>query len=235
MTISQNRKLVVITGITQGLGRAMVDRFSELGWTVAGCGRSVHKMEQIKEEFNDNHDFQVVDVSNEKSVQTWAETILQKYGSPDLLINNASIINKNAPLWAVSAKEFATVMDINVNGVVNVIRSFVPAMIQNKNGTIINISSDWGRNGEAMLAPYCASKFAVEGLTQSLALELPKEVTVVALDPGGGINTSMLQSSAPEYVNEAPNPEAWSKVAVPYMLSITSEHTGKSLTCPEIG
>jgi NAD(P)-dependent dehydrogenase (short-subunit alcohol dehydrogenase family) len=230
----ESKKVVVITGVTQGLGRAMVDRFSELGWIVAGCGRSVHKIEQIRGKLDDKHDFQVVDVSNEQSVHAWSENVLQKYGVPDLVINNASIINKNAPLWEVSAKEWETVMNINVNGVVYVIRSFVPAMIQAKRGTVINISSDWGRNGEAMLAPYCASKFAVEGLTQSLALELPKEVMVVALDPGDGINTSMLQSSAPEYVNEAPDPEEWSKVAVPYMLSITFEQNGKSLTCPAV-
>ncbi|GGE57192.1 SDR family oxidoreductase [Priestia taiwanensis] len=234
MSNVENQKLVVITGVTQGLGRAMVDRFSELGWIVAGCGRSVEKIEQIKRELSNKHDFQVVDVSNDQSVHTWSETILQRYGAPDLIINNASIINKNAPIWEVTAKEWETVMNINVNGVVHVIRSFVPAMIKVNRGTIINISSDWGRNGEAMLAPYCASKFAVEGLTQSLALELPKEITVVALDPGGGINTAMLQSSAPEYVGEAPNPESWSKVAVPYMLSLTSEYNGKSLTCPEV-
>ncbi|MGF9966391.1 SDR family oxidoreductase [Bacillus rhizoplanae] len=234
MIREKNKKLVVITGITQGLGRALIDRFSELDWLIVGCGRSENKINQIRTQFDDKHDFQSVDVSDDKAVRAWGEYILQRYSVPDLLINNASIVNKNAPLWTISSEEFANVMNINVNGVVNVIRSFVPAMIHNKRGVIINISSSWGRSGEAKLAPYCASKFAIEGLTQSMALELPKEMAVVSMDPGGSINTPMLHSCAPEYISNSPTPEAWSHVAVPYMLSITSKDNGKSLTCPKV-
>ena len=61
-----------------------------------------------------------------------------------MLINNASIVNKNAPLWKVTAEEFENVMNVNVNGVVNVIRAFVPAMVARKAGMIINMSSSWG-------------------------------------------------------------------------------------------
>ncbi|MGG2065738.1 SDR family oxidoreductase [Bacillus sp. S14(2024)] len=234
MDRENNKKLVVITGVTQGLGRSLIDRFSELGWLIVGCGRSQSKIEQIRSQFDDKHDFQSVDVSDDRAVRAWGEYILQRYGAPDLLINNASIVNKNATLWTISSEEFANVMNINVNGVVNVIRSFVPAMIHNKRGVIINISSSWGRSGEAKLAPYCASKFAIEGLTQSMALELPKEMAVVSIDPGGSINTPMLHSCAPEYISNSPTPEAWSYVAVPYMLSITSKDNGKSITCPKV-
>ncbi|MEI4803741.1 SDR family NAD(P)-dependent oxidoreductase [Bacillus sp. FJAT-51639] len=234
MIREKNKKLVVITGMTQGLGRSLIDRFSELGWFIAGCGRSKDKIEQIRSQFDSKHDFQSVDISDNQAVSAWGAHILQRYGTPDLLINNASIVNKNADLWTIYSEEFANVMNINVNGAVNVIQSFVPAMIHNKRGIIINISSSWGRSGEAKLAPYCASKFALEGLTQSMALELPKELAVVALDPGGGIHTSMLQSCAPEYVSSSPTAEDWSHVAVPYMLSITSNDNGKSLTCPKV-
>ncbi|MGG0277900.1 SDR family oxidoreductase [Bacillus rhizoplanae] len=234
MSRENNKKLVVITGVTQGLGRSLIDRFSELGWLIVGCGRSKSKIKQIRSQFDDKHDFQSVDVSDDKAVRAWGEYILQRYGAPDLLINNASIVNKNATLWTISSEEFANVMNINVNGVVNVIRSFVPAMIHNKRGVIINISSSWGRSGEAKLAPYCASKFAIEGLTQSMALELPKEMAVVSMDPGGSIDTPMLHSCAPEYISNSPTPEAWSNVAVPYMLSITYKDNGKSLTCPKV-
>ncbi|MEI4828151.1 SDR family oxidoreductase [Bacillus sp. FJAT-53711] len=234
MIREKNKKLVVITGVTQGLGRSLIDRFSELGWLIVGCGRSKSKIEQIRSQFDSKHDFQSVDVSDDKAVRVWGEYILQRYGAPDLLINNASIVNKNATLWTISSEEFANVMNINVNGVVNVIRSFVPVMIHNKRGVIINISSSWGRSGEAKLAPYCASKFAIEGLTQSMALELPKEMAVVSMDPGGSINTPMLHSCAPEYISNSPTPEAWSHVAVPYILSITSKDNGKSLTCPKV-
>ncbi|WP_152392354.1 SDR family oxidoreductase [Paenibacillus guangzhouensis] len=227
-------KKVVITGVTQGLGRAMVDRFDELGWTVFGCGRSQARIEELRD-LVAHHHFEVVDVGDAQAVARWAEYVLERFGAPDLLINNASIVNRNAPIWSVSDEEFANVMRINVNGTVNVIKSFVPAMIKAERGMIINMSSGWGREGEGELAPYCASKFAIEGLTQSMAQELPKTVAVVALDPGGGIQTSMLETCGPQYMAHSPTPEAWSRVAVPYMLQLTTMDNGRSLTCPSVG
>lgn len=228
------KKFVVITGVTKGLGRAMIDRFSELGWLVAGCGRSASQIEEIRNQFTENHDFQTVDVSDVESVNIWGREILDRYGAPDLLINNASIVNRNAPLWTISSEEFDQVMNVNVAGVVNVIRVFVPAMVEKQQGVIINISSSWGRVGEGDLAPYCASKFAIEGLTQSMSQELPKGMAVVSLDPGGGIDTAMLRACAPQYIDESPTPEAWSHIAIPYMLSIDPADNGKSLICPRI-
>ena len=228
-------KLVVITGVTKGLGRAMVDRFHEAGWTVAGCGRSEEEVMRLRSQFGDKHDFAVVDVADWGQVEKWAEHVFTEAGVPDLLINNASIVNRNSPVMSLTAGEFSTVMNVNVTGVFHVTRAFLPEMIQRGlGGVIVNISSYWGRYGEAMLAPYCASKFAIEGLTQSLAAELPAGMAVVALDPGGSIDTSMLRSCSPDEVASAPNPDAWSHVAVPYIMGLDSEANGKSLTCPPV-
>ena len=225
-------KSVIITGVTQGLGRAMVDRFHELGWNIYGCGRSKNKIEELKKQYSKIHDFQVIDVSDSQQVNNWANYILNRHTAPNLIINNASIVNQNAQLWKITAQEFESVMNVNVNGVVNVIRAFVPAMVSRKEGIIINMSSSWGREGEAELAPYCASKFAIEGITKSMALELPHGMAVVALDPGGSISTPMLKSCAPQYINESPTPETWSHKAIEYILNITIDKNGDSLTCP---
>ncbi|HDR8065806.1 SDR family NAD(P)-dependent oxidoreductase [Bacillus thuringiensis] len=225
-------KSVIITGVTQGLGRAMVDRFHELGWNIYGCGRSKDKIEELKKQYSKIHDFQVIDVSDSQQVNNWANYIFNRHTAPDLIINNASILNQNAQLWKITAQEFENVMNVNVNGVVNVIRAFVPAMVARKEGIIINMSSSWGREGEAELAPYCASKFAIEGITKSMALELPHGMAVVALDPGGSISTPMLKSCAPQYINESPTPETWSHNAIEYILNITIDKNGDSLTCP---
>ncbi|MCI3145223.1 short-chain dehydrogenase [Bacillus cereus] len=225
-------KSVIITGVTQGLGRAMVDRFHELGWNIYGCGRSKDKIEELKKQYSKIHDFQVIDVSDSQQVNNWANYILNTHTAPDMIINNASIVNQNAQLWKIKAQEFENVMNVNVNGVVNVIRAFVPAMVARKEGIIINMSSSWGREGEAELAPYCASKFAIEGITKSMALELPHGMAVVALDPGGSISTPMLKSCAPQYINESPTPETWSHKAIEYILNITIDKNGDSLTCP---
>ncbi|MGU3462269.1 SDR family oxidoreductase [Bacillus sp. D48C] len=225
-------KSVIITGVTQGLGRAMVDRFHELGWNIYGCGRSKDKIEELKKQYSKIHDFQVIDISDSQQVNNWANYILNRHKAPNLIINNASIVNQNAQLWKITAQEFENVMNVNVNGVVNVIRAFVPAMVVRKEGNIINMSSSWGREGEAELAPYCASKFAIEGITKSMALELPYGMAVVALDPGGSISTPMLKSCAPQYINESPTPETWSHKAIQYILNITIDKNGDSLTCP---
>ena len=225
-------KSVIITGVTQGLGRAMVDRFHELGWNIYGCGRSKDKIEELKKQYSKIHDFQVIDVSDSQQVNNWANYILNTHTAPNMIINNASIVNQNAQLWKITAQEFENVMNVNVNGVVNVIRAFVPAMVARKEGIIINMSSSWGREGEAELAPYCASKFAIEGITKSMALELPHGMAVVALDPGGSISTPMLKSCAPQYINESPTPETWSHKAIEYILNITIDKNGDSLTCP---
>ena len=225
-------KSVIITGVTQGLGRAMVDRFHELGWNIYGCGRSKDKIEELKKQYSKIHDFQVIDVSDSQQVNNWANYILNTHTAPNMIINNASIVNQNAQLWKITAQEFENVMNVNVNGVVNVIRAFVPAMVARKEGIIINMSSSWGREGEAELAPYCASKFAIEGITKSMALELPHGMAVLALDPGGSISTPMLKSCAPQYINESPTPETWSHKAIEYILNITIDKNGDSLTCP---
>ncbi|EEM29033.1 Short-chain dehydrogenase/reductase SDR [Bacillus thuringiensis serovar thuringiensis str. T01001] len=225
-------KSVIITGVTQGLGRAMVDRFDELGWNIYGCGRSKDKIEELKKQYSKIHDFQVIDVSDSQQVNNWANYILNRHTAPDMIVNNASIVNQNAQLWKITAQEFENVMNVNVNGVVNVIRAFVPTMVARKEGIIINMSSSWGREGEAELAPYCASKFAIEGITKSMALELPHGMAVVALDPGGSISTPMLKSCAPQYINESPTPETWSHKATQYILNITIDKNGDSLTCP---
>ncbi|PEE65975.1 short-chain dehydrogenase [Bacillus thuringiensis] len=225
-------KSVIITGVTQGLGRAMVDRFDELGWNIYGCGRSKDKIEELKKQYSKIHDFQVIDVSDSQQVNNWANYILNRHTAPDMIVNNASIVNQNAQLWKITAQEFENVMNVNVNGVVNIIRAFVPTMVARKEGIIINMSSSWGREGEAELAPYCASKFAIEGITKSMALELPHGMAVVALDPGGSISTPMLKSCAPQYINESPTPETWSHKATQYILNITIDKNGDSLTCP---
>src|SRR6185436_8821584 len=164
----QQPKLIVVTGATRGLGLAMTEKFIELGHTVCGCGRSRDGIDSLRRSYNGKHDFAMVDVAREEQVEQWAARVLSARGAQDLLINNAAVINQNAPLWQVPAEEFDQLIDVNVKGVANVIRHFVPAMMTRKNGVIVNFSSGWGRTAGKDVAPYCASKFAVEGLTQAL-------------------------------------------------------------------
>ena len=166
-------KFVVITGATRGLGRALCDRFAEAGWTIAGCGTKSDLVKSAATELGAPHRISKVDTTDAAAVETWAKKLISEIGAPDLLVNNAGVINENAPLWEVPLEDFERVIDVNVNGVFHVIRAFVPAMINKKSGVIVNLSSGWGRSTSPDVAPYCASKWAIEGLTQSLSHDPP--------------------------------------------------------------
>src|SRR6266566_2727839 len=224
-------KLVVITGVTRRLGRAMAEEFIRLGHTVLGCGRSEKPIEQLRRAFGRPHQFDTVDVASDEQVKNWAGRLLQTHGLPDLLLNNAAIINKNAPLWKVSVEEFSEVIDVNIKGVVNVIRHFVPAMGARSRGIIVNFSSGWGRSTDAEVAPYCAAKWAIEGLTQALAQELPASVAAIALNPGV-INTDTLQSCFGGSASAYPSATDWAKTAVSFLLKLGLADNGKQLTAP---
>jgi NAD(P)-dependent dehydrogenase (short-subunit alcohol dehydrogenase family) len=225
------KKIVVITGVTRGLGRAMALEFAQLGHTVLGCGRSQKEIQQLRAELGKPHDFAAVNVAADQEVKSWSADVLRSHGPPSLLLNNAAIINKNARLWEVSDDEFSRVIDVNVKGTVWVIRHFLPAMIKAGQGVVVNFSSGWGRSTDAEVAPYCASKWAIEGLTQSLSQELPPGLAAVALNPGI-INTEMLQSCFGGSASSYPTPERWAKTAVPFLLRLGPDDNGKQLTAP---
>jgi len=221
-------KLIVITGVTKGLGRALAEWYMANGHTVAGCGRSAEILE-MRFTFPAPNDFAVVDVAEENKVALWAEKVLAAHGAPDLLINNAALMNTPAPLWQVPAAEFNRLIDVNVKGVATVIRHFVPAMIARKSGVIVNLSSGWGRSTSPEVAPYCASKFAIEGLTQALAQELPAGMAAVPLNPGV-IDTDMLRQAWSDGAAGHPKAEAWAKVAAPFILGLGPKHNGKPVS-----
>jgi NAD(P)-dependent dehydrogenase (short-subunit alcohol dehydrogenase family) len=227
----QQPKLIVLTGATRGLGLAMTEKFVELGHTVCGCGRSREGVESLRRRFGAPHDFAVVDVANEGQVEPWAARVLSSRGAPDLLINNAAVINQNAPLWQVPSEEFNQVIDVNVKGVANVLRHFVPAMVARKSGVIVNFSSGWGRSVAEEMAPYCASKWAIEGLTQALAEELPRPMAAVPVNPGV-IDTDMLRSCFGGSASRYPSAKKWVEQAVPFLLGLNSRDSGKPVTVP---
>ncbi|NBY02329.1 MAG: SDR family oxidoreductase [Planctomycetes bacterium] len=225
----KKRLRIVITGATRGLGQALALGLSELGHEIYGCGSSEVNVEALQKKVP-RCKFDVVDVTNEKSVAKWASIVLG-HGLPDFLINNAAVINKPARLWEISEKEFGHLMDVNIKGIGNTIRCFVPSMVREKKGIIINLSSAWGRSVSGGFAPYCATKYAVEGLTKALALELPKGMAAIPLNPGI-INTDMLQTAFGDGASGYHSASTWANSAVPFILGLTSANNGVSLTVP---
>lgn len=228
--MSDSRK-VVITGVSRGLGRAMVDGFIRLGWTVTGCCLSDKAVEELRQACPAPHAFERVDVANDAEVAAFCEGILASQGAPDLVLNNAAIINPNAPLWQISPEDIASILNINIKGTIAMIRGLAPAMISRGSGVIVNFSSGWGRSASPEVAPYCATKWAIEGLSQAAAQETGGKIAIVALNPGI-INTEMLRSCFGEAAASYPDALAWAEKAVPFLAALTVKDNGKALTAP---
>jgi NAD(P)-dependent dehydrogenase (short-subunit alcohol dehydrogenase family) len=208
----------------------MVDEFVTIGHTVLGCARTREEIQALACAYP-KQDFRVADVASEQQVSAWAKLVLRKYGPPDLVINNAAVVNLRAPLWEVEASEFSEEVDINIKGVVNVIRHFVPSMIQQGRGVIVNLSSRWGVRFEKHMGPYCATKWAVVALTRVLARELkPTGVAAIAVNPGI-VKTGMLQRylahGSRVDTSDLPTPRQWARIAVPFILGLSIKDTGK--------
>ncbi len=229
--MSEAQRTIVITGATRGLGRTMAVHMAKRGHTILACGRDEVQLAALSKVLGDGHDIARVDVIDRGRVESWSQDLVARFGAPDLVLNNAALINRRAPLWEVPADEFDRVIDVNIKGVVNVTRALLPAMIERGSGMVVNFSSGWGQSTAPEVAPYCATKFAIEGLTGALAQELPPGLGAVALSPGI-IHTEMLDEAFGEDADQFPDPETWARDAIPFILGLGAAHNGHSLRVP---
>jgi len=167
----------------------MTEEFIGRGHTVIGCARSDDVLKKLQHRHPRPNSFQRVDVAVETEVQRWAAAVIKQHGPPDLLINNAAIINQNAPLWQIGGPEFSRVIDVNIKGVANVIRHFVPAMIKRGRGVIVNFSSGWGRSVDAEVAPYVRHDNRAARLVKLIATCGPPDIddrqpAITIMQPG---------------------------------------------------
>lgn len=184
-------KVVVITGGSAGVGKAMAGKFASEGAKTIILARTMSKLEKVKEEFEKdglNLEIYSCDVADEDQVKQTVGDILKNHGFIDVLINNAGTgfkgLVEDVPL-SVYEKTFET----NVKGVFLMTRAVMPHMKAKKDGFILNISSGAGLNGHPGMSIYCASKFAVRGFTQAVAAEgKPYDIRVTVFFPGT-INT----------------------------------------------
>lgn len=224
-------KTVVITGCTRGLGRAMIPRFVDAGWQIAGCGRNEVQIAELGRNWPHPQFFRACDVSSENDVAALCTAVLDRFGPPDLVLNNAAIINANAPLWETSAEDFSRIVDINIKGPASMMRHLLPAMLKRGSGVIVNFSSGWGRSTSADVAPYCATKYAIEGLSMAAAQDTRGKVAVIPMNPGI-IDTDMLRSTFGDSAGEFPDADAWASRAVPFFIKLGSKDNGRPLTVP---
>ncbi|RBQ06728.1 SDR family oxidoreductase [Pedobacter miscanthi] len=180
-------KVIVITGTSSGFGTLMVKKFSSEGFKVVATMRgSQTKNIAVAGELSALPGVEVMelDVAEDNSVKTAISSILKKYGKIDVMINNAAIQGMGL-LEAYSLEQFQKIMNINVFGVLRVYRELLPAMRKERDGLIINVSSNAGRFSPPFQVPYNSSKFALEGITEGGYDELIGQgIETVIIEPG---------------------------------------------------
>lgn len=216
-------KVIVITGVSRGLGRSLALRYFQLGHQIFCC--SPNRISPSPHLF-----YKQVNIVDAKAVSQWAKEVLNN-GPVDILVNNAGVITSPVEFWKLPGKKFNSVIDTNIKGTANVLRNFIPSMITHRKGMIINLLSGGAQRCISGSGAYNSSKWALEGLTRTIAAELPSGIGIVGLLPGA-TNTYMLRKVAGNDALAYPAAAEWVNRAAPFILGLSHTQNGEILSVP---
>lgn len=192
-------KVVLITGASSGIGKALAFDFAKFGSKLVLAARSKDKLDEIAETLMSKYNSEVLtiktDVSNESETNLMVEKALEHFGAIDILVNNAGIATYE-PLLKDEPANMKKVMDVNYWGTVYSTRAVLPSMIMRGSGHIINVSSVAGLRAVPNIANYSATKHAVNGFTEALRLELAQYGIKVLLVCPTSTKTEIVKNSA---------------------------------------
>ena len=180
-------RVVLVTGAASGIGQATAEAFARAGANVALTSRDTKQLEAIAEQLrpmgvkiSTHH----LDVTDRAEAFTVIETVAKEFGQLDILVNNAGI-GQCVRLEDLQWEDTRKIVDTNLMGIIHCTQAVLPTMKRQGSGQIVNVSSTAGHKGIPFLSVYCATKFAVRGLTESLRMELRKEgIEVISVCPG---------------------------------------------------
>ena len=195
---SFKNKIAVIPGAGSGIGQALATELAKKGATLIISDKNADTLsvtENLVQKIGADCYTYVVDVSVEKEITDFATKVIKKFHHIDLLFNNAGFALGKISMKDVKMDDFRKIMDVNVYGVVYHTKAFLNSLLERPEAVIVNISSLFGLVGVADQVPYCTTKFAVRGFTESLRMELmDTNVEVYCVHPGG-INTNIYKNA----------------------------------------
>lgn len=181
-------KVAIVTGAASGMGKAMALRFAKEGAKVVAADLNLEGIEAVVKEIEDKNGEAkavAVNVSQRKDVEKMIDTAVETFGTLDVLVNNAGIMDKMEPVGDVQDEDWERILAVNVKGVMMAMRKAMPIFLEKESGVIINIASTGGLNGAHAGATYTASKHAVVGLTKNTAyMYAEKGIRCNAIAPG---------------------------------------------------
>ena len=184
MKAFQEKKVAIVTGGGSGIGLAIAEKFVENKITTIIIGRNEDKLKEAKAQLGNLCKTISFDLNNLAGIPELIKKILQKYSKIDILVNNAGI-NQKKDFTDITDEEFHKIILTNVESIFSISREVVKSMIQNKKGSIVNISSMASQYGLPKVIAYSASKGAIESMTRAMAAELsPKGIRVNCIAPG---------------------------------------------------
>lgn len=213
------QRTVLISGATGGIGLATVKAFQERGWKVWAGFRK-----EIPEELRNNPHIRLValNVTDEISVQNAVATMIQEEGKLDALINNAGINIVGAD-ECLTMDEVKAIFEVNFFGAYRLVQAVAPHMRKERSGHIINISSTSGLRAVAGMGPYAASKFALEGLSESLAVTLsPWNIKVSLVEPGMVKNEMIFHNTSGSRMVHEPLYDQFQEALFQKMISLAA-------------
>lgn len=194
-------KAALVTGASKGIGLGISTAFLKEGAHVFLCARGEKDLARAAaelEKIGPDVGYAVGDVGDAEQAKRLAEAALSRFPDLSILVNNASILGKRAPVVETEASTWDEVLRINTSSLFYVTRPLLPTLIEHGSGSIINVSSSVGRKGKPNWGPYAVSKFGLEGFTQVLAEELrPHDIRVNSVNPGA-TRTEMRANAYPD-------------------------------------
>ncbi|MDO4700618.1 MAG: 3-oxoacyl-ACP reductase FabG [Moraxella sp.] len=214
-----SRKIVLVTGASRGIGRAIAERFAEEGHFVIGTATSEKGAQSIEEYLGESGGIgRVLDVCDDAAIEKLFEEIDSVYGSVNVLVNNAGI-TKDGLLIRMKDDDWDKVIDTNLKSIYRMSRRAVRGMMKARSGRIINITSVVGQMGNAGQANYAASKAGVEGFTRALAREIgSRGVTVNCVAPGF-VETDMTEELDERLVNSMLDAVPMARMGQPHEIA----------------